>query len=515
MEKEKFHWADEIAEEVIKQRGNKKEYTLAAGITPSGVVHIGNFREIITVDLVNKALKDLNKNVRFIYSWDDYDVFRKVPANALKKELLEKYLRCPITEVPDTYDNKHKSYAEHNEKEVEETMPLVEIHPQFIHQEKKYKNCDYAKQIKHVLENKDGIRKILDKYRAEERSVDWWPVSIFCDKCKKDTTKILNWNKDYCLTYECKCGHKEIFDFRKKGIVKLSWRIDWPMRWKYEGVDFEPAGKEHSTPGGSRTTAVEIFELLYKEKPPVYLKYDFITVKGSGGKMSSSLGNVISLKETLEIYEPDVIRYLFTSSRPNKEFAISFDLDVIKIYEDFDNLEKKYFGGKADQREKRIYELSCTEKPKQEPIKIPFRHLTMLLQIYPKDISRIKEVFEIKNDFDKKRLETRAKCAKNWLEKYAPEEFKFQVQEEVKYHPNEKEKEALKVLQEFLEKNKADEETLSKRLYDICHEVDIDPKDFFKIAYKIIINKEKGPKLATLIMEVGANKVVKLFKQLK
>ena len=64
-------------------------------------MHIGNFREIISVDLVARALRSLGKQVRFIYSWDDYDVFRKVPLNMPKREKLEKFLRFPICTVPD------------------------------------------------------------------------------------------------------------------------------------------------------------------------------------------------------------------------------------------------------------------------------------------------------------------------------------------------------------------------------------------------------------------------------
>ena len=75
------HWADQMADRIIKERGDLDLYTCASGITPSGTVHIGNFREIMTVDLVVRALKSRGKKTRFIYSWDDYDVFRKVPAN--------------------------------------------------------------------------------------------------------------------------------------------------------------------------------------------------------------------------------------------------------------------------------------------------------------------------------------------------------------------------------------------------------------------------------------------------
>src|SRR3990167_1071253 len=136
--KEQYHWADETANRVIKEKGNKPSYTVAAGITPSGTVHIGNFREIITVDLVVRALRNKGKKVRFIYSWDDYDRFRKVPKDMPKQELLKKYLGQPIVDTPDVYGC-HKSYAEHNEKELEDSLSPVGIKPEFIYQNKMYK----------------------------------------------------------------------------------------------------------------------------------------------------------------------------------------------------------------------------------------------------------------------------------------------------------------------------------------------------------------------------------------
>ena len=62
------HWADRMADQIIREKGDLPLYTCASGITPSGTVHIGNFREIITVDLVVRALRARGKNVRFIYS---------------------------------------------------------------------------------------------------------------------------------------------------------------------------------------------------------------------------------------------------------------------------------------------------------------------------------------------------------------------------------------------------------------------------------------------------------------
>ena len=137
------HWADVAADNIVRIKGNKKKYVLAAGITPSGTIHMGNFREIITQELVKRALEKKGKRVKFIYSWDDYDVFRKVPKNLPKQAELKKHLRKPIFDVPDPFGC-HKSYAEHFEKEMEEDVPAVGISPEYLYQHKIYLACTYA-----------------------------------------------------------------------------------------------------------------------------------------------------------------------------------------------------------------------------------------------------------------------------------------------------------------------------------------------------------------------------------
>ncbi len=357
------HWADTYAEKIVREVGDKPVYVCASGITPSGTVHIGNFREIISVDLCVRALREMGREVRFIYSWDDYDVFRKVPANMPGQEKLKTYLRKPITHTPDPY-GREESYARRNEKEVEQLLPEVGIHPEYIYQAERYQSSDYADDIRQALEKRDVIRSILNEHRTKPLAEDWWPISIFCTNCRRDTTDVKVWDGDYRVEYACRsCGHSEQIDLRQSACTKLFWRVDWPMRWVKEKVDFEPAGKDHHTEGGSFDTARRIVKEVYGGRAPVSFQYDFIGIKGRGGKISSSEGEVVGLREVLEIYQPEVVRYMFAGSRPNSEFSISFDLDVIKIYEDYDRCERIYFGreqvsSKRREKEARIYELS-------------------------------------------------------------------------------------------------------------------------------------------------------------
>lgn len=492
---EKFFWADAIADKIIKERKGKKEFVCASGITPSGTVHIGNFREVITTDLVVKALKDKGKKVRFIYSWDDYDRLRKIPSNIPKS--YEKYLGMALSEIPSVSGK--GSYAEDFEKQFESSLKKVGIKPGFIRQSLMNKKCKYAKLIKKALENVDKIKTILNKYRKEPLEKDWLPVEIYCEKCKKDSTRVINAD-GYFIEYECKCGWKNKIDYRKVGIVKMKWRVDWPARWSYEKVDFEPGGIDHSVYGGSYMTSKEIVK-IFDYEVPVYTFYEWVKIKG-GKEFSSSRGNVLTLDEVEEIYEPEILRYLFVSTRPNKGFQISFDNDVIKIYEDYDELEEKYYNKTANNQEKRIYELSQIKISKNKPQRTSFRHLITLAQI-----GKIKEL----NIESKKRAEK----VKNWLEKYAGEDFKFEVKDKIKVKFEGKEKKALVELREILKTKDFTEEELFDEFYNICSKLDIKNTEFFRAAYQAIIGKEKGPRLASLILTIGKNKIIKLLGQIR
>ncbi len=516
------HWADIYADKIIREKGEKEVYTCASGITPSGTVHIGNFREIISVELVARALKDKGKNVRFIYSWDDYDVFRKVPKNMPEPELLETYLRKPITLVPDTL-KRADNYAQGNEKDVEKILPKVGVKPEYLYQAERYRSNKYAEGIKKALERKEEIKAILNEFRTSPLGDDWWPISVFSSFTDKDTTTILDWDGEYKITYRDDSVNKEeTIDIRETPNTKLPWRIDWPMRWNEESVDFEPAGKDHHSEGGSFDTSKSIVKEFGGE-PPVSFQYDFISIKGRGGKISSSSGEVVSLYDVLEVYTPEVARYMFVGTRPNTEFAISFDLDVLKIYEDYDTCERIYFGlQKANEKkaakQRRIYELSQVDGIPSEPsYQIPFRHLCNLLQIHGGDIEAVVASLEDITEGQKERLVARCECAWAWITTFSPEDFRFALatDETEKVKLEEKVLEAVKALKLVVEKMDSFEtdKEFTNAMYACATDIDLETSVFFKDVYTILIGKPKGPKLAQFMLTCGKDKILPILER--
>ncbi|HLD12832.1 MAG TPA: lysine--tRNA ligase [Candidatus Nanoarchaeia archaeon] len=514
-QQEETHWADRAASRVIEEKGDKTTYVCASGISPSGVVHIGNFREIMTTYLVSKALQDKKKKVRFIYSWDDFDAFRKVPADIPRT--WEQYLGLPLTSVADPWKC-HDSYAAHFKNKLEEEIAPFQFPVEFISQTKHYRSCIYAEEIKKALNHRKDIITILNKFREEPLPQDWIPLEVFCTQCGKNDTRTLKYDEKYLIHYECDCGHSEEIDFRKQGNIKLLWRVDWPMRWHYEHVDFEPGGKDHSTAGGSFDTGKEIVKTIWKRDAPTYQMYDFIRVKGTGGKISSSAGNALTVKDVLEIYEPRVILWMFANYRPNSEFAISFDLDVLKIYEDFDRCERIYYGTeKVDNKEeaekqKRIYELSMNNIPETIPDQPTFRHLTLLTQVHEGNID--KAIQGLKGDS----IKARAQCAWNWVQEYAPDDMRFKlhhtITKEIREIITPEQQKGLKLLAERFAKNTYDHQTLFNECYTICQELNIKNTVFFEGAYLALIGKKRGPKLTSIMLALEKERLLKLLSQI-
>ena len=523
------HWADIAARRTRAAHPDASPVVLAAGITPSGVVHIGNFREVMTVDLVARAMRDQGIPVRFIYSWDDFDVFRKVPADMPEQAMLESQLRRSVADVPDPFGGTD-SYASHHIAVFEAGLEPLGIEPEFIRQSRRYRAGDYAEGIRRALECRAKIREVLDRFRSEPLPEDWLPLAGFCGGCGRDELDF-DWDGEWQVEARCRgCGETTRVDLREGGDVKLPWRIDWPMRWAFEGVCFDPGGKDHSSAGGSYDTASQIVGPVYDWRAPEYVPYDFVRIKGGGGKISSSAGGAVTVQDCLEIYEPEMLRWIFASQRPNSEFQISFDLDVIKLYEDYDRAVQIAFspdeGSKKDKKRqivRRTLELASV-RPRRigagdEPCRVPsFRPLSMILQIYDGDLDRAEAHYEstgeVSTAAERTRFRERAERVWRWVERHAPEEFRYRIRREPGETRLEGEpREVLSRLVAILEAQPdIDESELIPHLKTLCEGTSLSPRDFYPYAYELLIARPKGPKLTTLLTTMGSARALPLLR---
>src|SRR6185369_17688931 len=159
------------------------------------------------------------------------------------------------------------------------------------------------------------------------------------------------------LEYRCAtCGHRGAFSLDDKVEGKLVWKVDWPMRWTFETVDFEPGGEDHSSPGSSYDVGKKVIRDIFGRQAPDYVGYAFVGIAGRS-KISSSAGTSATPRAALDILEPAMIRWLYIRRDPGQSFAIDFGQEVVRLYDEWDTFRNRALTGKANPAEAYVYQL--------------------------------------------------------------------------------------------------------------------------------------------------------------
>lgn len=528
-----MHWSEKLAQQIIDRNPNKEEYVCAAGISPSGSIHIGNFRDIATSYFVVKALRKKGKKARLLFSWDEFDRMRKVPVNVAKVNSdMEKYIGCPYVDVINPFsDSDTKSYAEYFEREFEESIVKFGIDMDYRHQAEMYRSGKYVENIILSLKKRKEIFDILDSHRtqdAEEGEREaYYPVSIYCPVCGKDTTKITKLNDDCTKAeYRCSCGHQGEFDFTKDYNCKLAWKIDWPMRWKYEGVDFEPGGKDHASTNGSYDTAKDIAKKIFGYTPPLFQGYEFIGISDnnlSTGKMSGSSGLNLTPGTLLKLYEPEVLLWLYAKNEPLKAFNFCLDDGILRQYFEFDKMLTEVRNGTANDLTKEIMDLCKVDG--REVNCVPMGLIVQLGSVVDFNEKMLEIVFQkIGTPYKYEEFKDRLERAKFWLEKCSPENVNKLCNKrnwETYETLNENEKKEIAELYSFLRDGKYDLDGLQTELYAIPARINGLTKEdknlkslqsaFFRNVYRLLINKDKGPRLYLFLYAIEKERYLGLL----
>ena len=508
-------WAENIAKQIIARRPDKEEYVCAAGISPSGSIHIGNFRDIATSFFVVQALRGLGKKAKLLFSWDEYDRMRKVPVNvAAVRDDMEQYVGRPYVDVPNPFGDalEAKTYAEYFEKEFMASVSAFGIDMDFRYQAQMYRSGKYTEHVLYAMEKRKEIYDVLSRHRTQEPTEEernaFYPASIYCDHCGRDTTKILSYNDETKVAeYRCACGHEGSFNFAENHNCKLSWKTDWPMRWMYEGVDFEPGGKDHATPHGSFDTSKDVAKEIFGYDPPLFQGYEFIGIRGTTGKMSGSSGLNLTPGALLQIYQPEVILWLYAKTEPLKAFDFCFDDGILRQYGEFDRMLTKYQDGTADDLVKGIMESCLIEGRQVQPV--PMSLLVQMGSVVNFDIPLLETVLA-KNGtpYTYDQFKDRLDRAKYWLEACAPDQVyrlrTWRNWEDFNTLTEEQKAEIILLHKKLSEKDYTLDE-LNTMIYAIPVEVrgvEMNDKEkkkvqmpFFKNVYRLLLNREQGPRL--------------------
>lgn len=526
------HWGDRLADQVIAQFPDQEIYTCAAGISPSGIVHFGNFRDVFTAYVVQQCLIKKGKKARLLFSWDDFDRFRKVPANI--DPFFEQYVGLPYTEVP-CPKGIYSSYAEYFEKQFEASIGELGIETDYVYQTDMYRAGAYDDQIIYSFQHRKDIAKVLLSFMPEktknaknitdeEYIENFYPALLYSRFSGKDNTKILDYDGNATVTYKCRdTGEVESVDITKHRIVKLSWKIDWPMRWGKEGVVFEPGGADHATPGGSFDTSTKIAKEIFNLTPPLLEEYKFVGLQGLGSKMSGSKGNVVAPSDLLEIYTPQMLKWLYADKAPARSFELSFGKGIFRQYDEFDRLITSLQNGDISPVDATTLALSGVTKSDKPYAPVSFRQLLGLGQIVLWNEEKLLTILDNQGiQYDKESVSARLPRVRAWLEKYNPQETIQLLTDKNRDYiatMNDEQKQLVGRLRDYLvSEDGATIADIEAQIYAIPKRPELELKElatvqraFFKDVYNLLIGKDAGPRLSTFLWAADRNTVLALL----
>jgi len=518
-------WVDEIIEDILKKI-DKSSYLITDWMTPSGHAHIGSLRGLIIHDLIRRGLVEKGKKAVFQFGFDDFDPMDGLPSYVDKT--WQKYMGLPLYKVP-APDGKSKSFADQYLNEATEVINGLGLRVSFIRDSEMHKRGKYDEAIRIVLDNAQTIREIYLEVSGSKKDPDWFPLQVVCPKCGKiGTTKVIGWDGKI-VKFRCEenlvkwakgCGYEgEISPFG--GNAKIPWKVAWGVRWFVFGTDIEGEGKDHFAAGGSRDVANAIYRKVFKKDPPYDIPYEFFLVAGK--KMASSKGLGVTAKDMYKFLPVNILRFLFVRTRAKRAIDFQPEGDAIALlYDEYDRIADLFRKDPKSDLARSFYYTEIDPEKDQPKYLLRFPKIAYMLQMPRVDIFDYAE--EEKKDklseIERKEIENRIKIAKKWLEKFAPENYKFtirdQMPDEAKKLSNEQKEFLSKISDIIKSEDHWTGEDLHPKIHEVRKEMAIEPRDAFSAIYLIFIGKDSGPQagwlLASLDRDFVLNRLEKATK---
>lgn len=511
-------WCDQLVEKI------EGPQTINDSKTPSGRAHVGALRGPLIHDAVFRALKAKGVPVRYLFGVDDYDPVDEIPYG--EAEHFEKFLGAPLCNTPAPAGSPATDMAEHYIAEFFSVFGELGIRPEFYRMRDVYRSGRFNEVIDAILKKADVVRRIYREVSGSERPDNWHPFQVICEKCGRIGTTVVTEYDGKEVKYECRpdhvrwatgCGNSgKMSPFDGRG--KLPWKLEWCAKWRTFPVTIEGAGQDHSTKGGSRDVAMACLREIFGQEPPMNCPYDFFLV--GGAKMSSSKGLGVTSREMADFLPPEILRFLLI--RPQPRQPVNFEPSegyITKLFNEFDRYHKRYYhDAKMLPGDRRVYELTQVD-PEPDHWVADFQLVTALSQMPHLDL--VSELEKRKGspftDLERKHLQLRIRAAQYWVDRYATEEEKTRLQETLPARAlelGEPERAFLHILAGLLEETLWDGDALQVSVFNAARLTPLDQPSAFKAIYRVLLDRENGPKAGNFLSFLDREFVMKRFTEL-
>ena len=505
-------WPIVEAKKILKERkkyiDKKGKIILQTGYGPSGLPHIGTFGEVARTSMVVNALNYLTDLPKEIITFsDDLDGLRKVPDNVPNKDVLNKNLHKPLTNIPDPFE-KFKSFGEHNNEMLKKFLDKFKFEYKFMSSTNLYKSGFFNSTLKKILDNYEGIMNIIIPTLGKERQKTYSPFLPICN----ETGKVL----EIPIIEIDKKNSSLIFDNNGKklkasildGNCKLQWKVDWAMRWFTLDVDFEMYGKDLIE---SAILSSKIIKLLGKNNPSGFAYELFLDDKGE--KISKSKGNGVTIEEWLNYASPESLS-LFMYQNPKRAKKLYKEIVPKAVDEYLDLIEKSK---KQDARElllNPLWHVHNGNIPSEDNI----MSFSMLLNLVETSNASSEEIlWKFVKNYKTNVAKNNFPIFNNLI-KYSIKYFNDVVKQNKKYKkPNSLEMKALLDLISKLEScsDNMKPEDIQTEIYTVGKNNGYKEnlREWFKLIYEVVFGVENGPRLGFFISFFGRKEMISLIKE--
>ena len=292
-------------EEFVPLNGNNVNI-YACGVTVYDLSHIGHARQAVVYSMMVDYLRYRGYNVKYVRNYTDVDDKIIKRANELGKNAIE-FSQEQIKETEKDMANLHITEADVKTKASEYIEKIIDFVSKLIEK-------GYA----YVSSNGDvyfEVRKFKEYGKLSHRKVDELlnGVRIELEEGKKDPI-------DFALWKSAKPG--EIYWESPWGKGRPGWHIEcsaMALDTLGETIDIHGGGRDLIFPHHENEIAQS--EALTGKPFAKHWSHCGL-IKINGEKMSKSLGNSLTIRDALKMYNYEVLKYVFLS----KHYASDVDI---------------------------------------------------------------------------------------------------------------------------------------------------------------------------------------------
>ncbi|MBI4665622.1 MAG: lysine--tRNA ligase [Nitrospinae bacterium] len=493
----------------------RKKVTVETGYGPSGLPHIGTFGEVARTSFVLQALKTIAPEVEthLIAFSDDMDGLREAPQNVPNREMLKEHLGKPLTSVPDPF-GEEPSYAHYMNKKLREFLDSFGFTYEFRSSTEQYRSGAFNEALKAVMDNYDAVKELFTATISEDKREAWSPFFPVCENCGRIySTRVTGYDTAaYTVSYACDapaegkykaCGHHGTVSVLN-GTCKVGWKVDWALRWRALGIDYEMHGEDLMESGRLSSRIVK----LLGGEPPELFKYELF-LDEQGRKISKKIGNGVSIDQWLRYGPVDSLLY-FMYLKPQQTKKMGLPL-LPQIIDQYLELVGGY-DGTPDSPAPFVMRLSKGAHAE----KVEGGKLVTYSMIYDLILALKEDHPAIVRDYLLKYQPSIAGNIRYYdelIEKALIFYREVYLPQHVDEEPGRELDEALSALLAGLESMKAsgaaaEADAIQTLAFTVAKEREIKMKDWFKILYRVFLRQSSGPKIGSFVALLGFDKAI-------